>query len=102
MTGRGNRSRRVPTCRECGSAFIVLDPDDVHTTTCGACRVKLEARLQRLGELDHVMGVIRSVRASEDEFRAQVASNFDVETDDFEVESEIADGHIVHRARWSP
>ncbi|WP_199522566.1 hypothetical protein [Haloferax sp. Atlit-48N] len=63
---------------------------------------RYQPRLQRLHELDHVMGVIRSVRASEDEFRAEVASNFDVETDDFDVESELVDGHIVHRARWSP
>ncbi|RDZ39388.1 hypothetical protein C5B91_20030 [Haloferax sp. Atlit-10N] len=65
-------------------------------------RATSETRLQRLDELDHVMGVIRSVRSSEDEFRAEVASNFGVGADDFEVESEIADGHIVHRARWSP
>lgn len=48
------------------------------------------------------MGVIRSVRASEDEFRAEVASNFGIGPDDFDVESELVDGHIVHRARWSP
>ncbi|WP_430638998.1 hypothetical protein [Haloferax volcanii] len=55
-----------------------------------------------LDEFDHVMGVIRSVRASEDEFRAKVASNFGIGPDDFDVESELVDGHIVHRARWSP
>ncbi|WP_148414957.1 hypothetical protein [Haloferax sp. KTX1] len=53
-------------------------------------------------ELDHVMGVIRSVRTSEAEFRAEVASNFGVGPDDFDVESELVDGHLVHRARWSP
>jgi len=65
-------------------------------------RAKFEARLQRLDEFDHVMGVIRSVRASEDEFRAKVASNFGIGPDDFDVESELVGDDIVHRARWSP
>jgi len=61
-----------------------------------------ETRLRRLDELDHVMGVIRSVRSSEDEFRAKVASNFGIGPDDFDVESELVGDDIVHRARWSP
>jgi len=61
-----------------------------------------EPRLQILDGLDHVMGVTRSVRSSEAEFRAKVASNFGVGPDDFDVESELVDGQIVHRARWSP
>ncbi|AFK19045.1 hypothetical protein E6P09_09685 [Haloferax mediterranei ATCC 33500] len=92
---------------------------------------------QRLGatlsDIDHVMGVTRSVRESESnaaergrlkralwnlnaavddiedylrgrserEFVAEVSTKMGVDVDDLDVESEVVDGEVVHRARWS-